>query len=86
MQNWISKICLNGDRSNTSYWTQQSNDLLTSEWDKQTKTINNESNLPPRRFTSGRQAPPVEQSAKVTKSLLSRATAFEPHCTLDGVL
>ena len=78
---------LNGDRSNASYWTdwtQQSNDLLTSGWDKQTKTINNDSNLPPKRLASGKQAPPVDQSAKVTKSLLSRSTASEPHCTQDG--
>ena len=33
---------------------------------------------------SGKQALPVDQSAKVTKSLLSRATASEHHCTLDG--
>ena len=82
----LSNICLNCDRSNGSYWTQQSNDLLTSWWDKQTQTINDESNLPPKRFTSSKQAPPAEQSAKVTKSLLSRATASEPHCALDGLL
>ena len=63
----LSNIFLNGNRSNASYWTQQSNDLLTSGWNKQTKTVNSESNLPPKRFTSGKQAPPVEQSAKVSR-------------------
>ena len=75
---------LSCDRSNASYWTQQKKDLLTSGWNKQTKTVNNDSNLPPKRLASGKQAPPAEQSAKVTKSLLSRSTASEPHCTQDG--
>ena len=60
------------------------NDLLTSRWDKQTQTINDESNLPPKRLASGKQAPPVEKSAKVRKSLLSRSTASEPNCAQDG--
>ena len=37
----ISNICLNGDRSNASYWTLQGNDLLISGWDKQAQTRSN---------------------------------------------